>query len=340
MNGAGPLADRDARRNAAFAYGSAIVALTGVQLIAPSLPAMRDTLGLTEAQLGLVMSVYLLPAALAAIPLGVAADRFGRRLILGSTMVGFGVVGGMLQFASAFPVFLTIRFLQGVMFAGLLPLTMTVLGDAFGGAELVRAQGRRSVAMSIGDGALPVIGGALVVFGWFVPWLGQLMAVPLGVAILMKLVDVPSIHARDRSIGFASVMGLFRSGSILALQYAGFLRMFLKFSLLTFLPVLLVDERGISPAFAGLVLGTAALSGTAIAASVGWISNKGRAAAFVAVGAGGMAVAIGVLALAPGAPCCWPRRSCTEPVMACSACSRTPSSRPRPVRNCGLVSWQ
>ena len=52
MLGAGQLSDRDVRRNALFSYGSAIVALTGVQLIAPSLPAMRDTLGLSEAQLG------------------------------------------------------------------------------------------------------------------------------------------------------------------------------------------------------------------------------------------------------------------------------------------------
>lgn len=303
MVGAGQLSDRDVRRNAIFSYGSAIVALTGVQLIAPSLPSMRDTLGLSEAQLGLVMSVYLLPAALAAIPLGVAADRMGRRRVLGATMIGFGVTGGLLQLATAFPVFLAIRFLQGVMFAGLLPLTMTVLGDVFSGADLVRAQGRRSVAMAIGDGILPVIGGALVAFGWFVPWLGQLVAIPLGVAILMKLVDIPSIESDSRKrLGFRSVVGLFRSGAILALQYAGFLRMFLKFSLLTFLPVLLVDERAISPAFAGLVLGTAALSGTAIAASVGWISTKGRPTSFVAVGVGTMAGAIMVLALAPWRP--------------------------------------
>jgi MFS family permease len=297
------LAARDAQRNSFLAYGSAIVALTGVQLIAPTLPSMRDTLGLTDAELGLVMSVYLLPAALAAIPLGIAADRFGRRIVLGATMVGFGVSGGLLQLVDAFPLFLTIRFLQGVMFAGLLPLTMTVLGDAFTGADLIRAQGRRSVAMSIGDGVLPVIGGILVAFGWFVPWLGQLVAIPLGVAILTKLVNVPSSRSGGRrSIGFLTVVRLFRSGSILALQYAGFLRMFLKFCLLTFLPVLLVDERGISAAFAGLVLGAAALGGTAIAASAGRISTRGRPTVFVAVGIGCMAVAITVLALAPWRP--------------------------------------
>lgn len=303
MTATGTLSERDAKRNALFAYASGFVAFTGAQLIAPSLPTMRDTLGLTEAQLGLVMSVYLLPAALAAIPLGVLADRLGRRRVLGYAMVGFGVTGGLLQISSDFTVFLGVRFVQGVMFAGLLPLTMTVLGDAFRGVELVRAQGRRSVAMSMADGVLPVVGGALVGFGWFVPWLGQLVAIPLGVVILIRLVDVPIVNAeRTIHVGLRSVVSLFRSIPILALQYAGFLRMFIKFSLITFLPVLLVDTHDASPAFAGLVLGAAALTGTIIAASVGRLSKWGRPTTFVAVGVTLMAIAISTLALAPWRP--------------------------------------
>ena len=300
MDGVGQLTDHQVRGNALLAYGSAIVALTGVQLIAPSLPSMRTALGLSEAQLGLVMSVYLLPAALAAIPLGVAADRLGRRRVLGLTTLAFGVTGGLLQFATVFPVFLGIRFLQGVAFAGVMPLTMTVLGDVFGGSDLIRAHGRRSVVMAVGDGILPVVGGALVTFGWFVPWLGQLLAIPLGIAILAKLVDVPALEADEKKpVGVRAVAGLLRSKAIAALQYVGFLRMFLKFSLLTFLPVLLVGDRGVSPAFAGLVLGSTALSGSVIAASAGWISTKGRPAWFVALGIGTMAASIMVMAVTP-----------------------------------------
>lgn len=297
------LSVRDARRNALLAYASAIVALTGVQLIAPSLPTMRDTLGLTEAQLGLAMSVYLLPAALAAIPLGVLADRLGRRRVLGYSMLGFGVTGALLQISSDFTVFLGVRFLQGVMFAGLLPLTMTVLGDAFSGVDLVRAQGRRSVAMSLGDGVLPVVGGALVGLGWHVPWLGQLVAIPLGIAILVRLVDVPTVGSQQRNrVGLRSVAVLFRSIPILSLQYAGFLRMFVKFSLLTFLPVLLVDTRDTSPAFAGLVLGGAALTGTIVAASVGRLSERGRPTTLVSAGIALIALAISTFSFAPWRP--------------------------------------
>lgn len=294
----------DARRNAWFAYLGAAVPLSGMQMIAPSLPAMRDALGLSEAQVGLVASVYLLPAALLAIPAGILADRIGRRRVFGGAMVGFGVCGVILQFASAsFPLFLLVRFVQGSFFAGLLPLTMTILGDAYSGAALIGAQGRRTVAMSLGDGLLPVIGGLLVGFGWFVPWFGQIAGIPLGLIILSKLVDPPALRSSDRTkLGPREFVGMFTSLPVLALQFAGFLRMFLKFCILAFMPLLLVDERGFSPAFAGLVIGAAPLTGTVVALLSGRIARRGRPAGWVGLGVLLTGVAITVMATSPFAP--------------------------------------
>lgn len=280
------LSPRIARRNAWFAYFGAAIALTGVQAISPSLPAMRDALGLSEAQLSLVMSVYLFPAALAAVPMGVLADRIGRRVVFGGSFIGFGICGALLPLAAtSFPVFLGVRFIQGIMFAGLLPLTMTILGDAFSGVELVGAQGRRSVAMSLGDGLLPVLGGLLVGAGWFVPWLGQTIAIPYGIAVLLVVVDPPALGGRGKAGTRIRDLGhVFRKLSIAALQYMGFLRMFLKFSMLTFLPVFLVDVRDQAPAFAGLVLGVAALSGTFVALGAGRLALVGRPTGWITVG--------------------------------------------------------
>ena len=300
MNIQGELAPRQATVNARFAYAGAIVAQTGVQLIAPSLPVMRDALGLTDAQLALVMTVYLLPAALGAIPAGILADRIGRRRVFGWSMVAFGLAGIALQiFTDSFGVFLTIRFVQGLAFAGLLPLTMTILGDAFRGAELIRSQGRRSVAMLTGDGTLPIIGGVLAALAWQTPWLGQVLAIPFGFAVLAGMTDPPSLHAKARrAIGLMEFGRAFRMPGVVALQYAGFLRMFLKFSILTFLPVLLVDVRDFSPAFAGLVVGSSALVGIVPSLSAGRLAHFGRPTTFVAVGLASEAIALAVWSLA------------------------------------------
>lgn len=297
MNTAGhTVADdrRQSRRNAWLAWIGAAVALTGVQLIAPALPVMQDEFGLSDSQLALVMSVYLLPAAIASIPVGMLADRLGRRLVYGVALVLFGACGIVLVLVDDFTTFLVVRFLQGLGFAGLLPLSMTILGDAFSGIDLVGAQGARSVAMSIGDGVLPVVGGLLVGLSWFAPWLGQTLAIPLGIVVLVTMVDSPSVQrARERGrVGSRELLRLFKSLPIFALQYAGFLRMFLKFCILTFFPVFLVDVRSLTPAFAGVAVGVAALAGTGIAAMSGRLARIGKPTTWVITGVVGMGVAL------------------------------------------------
>ncbi len=292
---------RQASSNAWLAYAGSAIALTGVQLIAPSLPVMRDALGLSDAQLAMVMSVYLLPSALAAIPLGILADRVGRRLVMGAALIGFGVCGALVPLVGgSYLAVLGVRLVQGVMFAGILPLSMTVLGDSFSGPRLVGAMGRRSVAMSLGDGTLPVIGGLLAGIAWFAPWLGQMVSIPIGAVVLAKLVDPPlDIPRTGGSVGVAGFLGLFRTLPIIGLQYAGFLRMFLKFSILTFLPLLLVDVRGLTPVFAGVVIGSAAITGTLVAAISESLSRLGRPTVWIGMGIAAMAVALVGMVLIP-----------------------------------------
>lgn len=142
------------------------------------------------------------------------------------------------------------------------------------------------MAMSIGDGVLPVVGGFLAAFGWFVPWLGQTLAVPFGVIVLMKLTDVDrdSVDPGRTVPRPGAFLTMFGRRSVIALQYAGFLRMFLKFALLTYLPVFLVDVRNVSTGIAGLVIGVAALSGTLIALFAGRLAVLGSSVVWILAG--------------------------------------------------------
>lgn len=284
----------DARRNAWLSWIGAAVALTGAQLISPSLPVLQEEFGLNESQLAMVMGVYLLPAAIASIPVGMLADRVGRKVVYGSAALLFGFCGIALVMTTSYGLFLVFRFFQGLALGSILPITMTILGDAFNGVELIGAQGARSVAMSIGDGVLPMVGGLLAGLAWYAPWLGQLLAIPLGILVFATMEDSPSVKAarREKRPSLSVLLRLFKSLPILSLQYAGFLRMFLKFSILTFFPVFLVDIRGQSTAFAGLVIGIAALSGTAIAAFSGRLAGWGRPSSWVVGGVVGMGTSL------------------------------------------------
>ena len=69
------------KRSLLLAHASAVVAIGGVQAIFPALPVMQEALSLSDAQVGLVNSVYLFPAMIFALPAGLLADRIGRRSV-------------------------------------------------------------------------------------------------------------------------------------------------------------------------------------------------------------------------------------------------------------------
>ena len=288
------------KHNAILVYLGAPVSMMGVQLITPTLPAMGVALLLSDTQLALISTFYLLPAALGAIPAGVLADRIGRRRVFGYSMIAFGVIGLLLPPASgSFSLFLALRLLQGLAFAGIMPLTMTVLGDLFEGPDLVGAQGRRSVSMSLADGILPIIGGLLVVLGWYVPWLLQGIAIPFGIVVLKGMEDVVATRGVKLSkLREALAPELWKQRSVWALQYMGFARLWIKFTLLTFLPVLLVGERGTSAGFAGLALGASMLTTALVAASAGEVARRWNPTGLMTLAITSMTVGLFVVATA------------------------------------------
>jgi MFS family permease len=274
--------------------------MMGIQLITPTLPQMATALGLSDSQLSLVSTLYLLPAALGSIPAGILADRFGRRKVFGYSMIAFGIVGLVQPLtAQNFSLFLGMRFLQGLAFSGLVPLTMTILGDMFEGPQLVQAQGRRSVSISIAGGVLPVIGGVLVVAGWFVPWFLQGVAILFGLVVLRFMEDVVSTTLSKLSnLRETFSPELWKKPSVWALQYMGFARLWVKFVLLTFLPVLLIGARGSTAAFAGFVLGISALANAVVAANGGGMARRWNPTPLMILAIAVMTVGLFVVALA------------------------------------------
>ncbi|WP_231631387.1 MFS transporter [Halolactibacillus sp. JCM 19043] len=70
--------------------------------------------GLSNAQLGLVNSVFFLAYAVTQIPFGVLADKVGRKLVISLGFILFGVTTYLSGVASAFGVFMLFRVLTGI----------------------------------------------------------------------------------------------------------------------------------------------------------------------------------------------------------------------------------
>ena len=253
-------------------YVAAPVMLTGIQVVLPALPLMQVELGLDDAQIALVTSLYLLPSVAAAVPAGLLADRFGRRRVLAASLLLFGSGGVFLTFFhESFLTLLIVRAIQGAASAAVLSLTITMIGDTAGGPDQVMAQGFRSVLMKVGDAIFPILGGLLAGITWWAPFTAQIITIPVALLAWFSLSRFP--EPRDGRVEGATrkLRSLHTDPSIIGLQASGFLRFFFKLALLTYLPVLAVSEEAMTVTSTGFVLAGSALAATVGAPLAGWM---------------------------------------------------------------------
>lgn len=262
-----PAPPASVRRVVLIACAAAAVVTTGFQGIAPALPATQDALGLSDAQVAAVTTAYLVPSVLVGIPAGVLSDRYGRRVVMSTALVVYGAGGLVLLPWHSLPALLGVRAVQGAAFGAVLGLTITLIGDVVGRAGQVRAQGRRIVWITIGEALFPVLSGVLVAVAWFAPYALTGLALPLGVWAAVALPATPA-EARGRA-PLRGVLVSLRDPGIAGLQALAFLRFFLKFTLVTYYPIVAVREAGMSASAVGAVIGLASLLGAASAVLVG-----------------------------------------------------------------------
>ncbi|WP_053206413.1 MFS transporter [Jiangella muralis] len=295
----------------AVACVAAAVATTGVQGLAPMLPAMQEALSLDDAEVALFTTAYLLPGVVLGVPAGLLAERYGRRAVLCLSLALFAAAGLAPLLAPSFVPILVARAVQGAAFGAILALTITLIGDVLTGPAQAAAQGRRIVAMTAGEALLPVVAGLLVAVAWYAPFGLSVLAVPVAVWGWFAL-PAPSPSAPGRSAAGRSAAGeraarppstlrqvghSLRDGGIIGLQVLAFLRFFFKFALLTYFPLLAVREAGLSVAATGIVLGAASVLGAVTAAASGRLLRRFRATTIVTVSVVVTVVAFVVLGL-------------------------------------------
>jgi ACDE family multidrug resistance protein len=253
---------RPRRATLVLAAAAAGATVFGAQGISPALPAVQRAFGISDTQVGLITAAYMLPGVILAIPLGYLADRWGRRIVFSSMALLYGVAGAAQALAPSFDLLLGLRVLQGVGFAALMPLSVTLIADAYRGSEQVRAQASRQVSMTVSELALPLVGATLGGISWRAPLAAQGLLVPLAFIGFAVLDDARPDMTDKRA--YASELGVaMQIPGMPAVLLAGFLRFWCKFALVAYLPTMLVQRHGASLTQAAIVLSVA--SGVAAA---------------------------------------------------------------------------
>ena len=242
----------------------------GNQAISPLAPFLVADLGLTKANIGMLVTATYLGAALVLVLAGSLSDRFGvRRLFL----IGMVLAGVPLALASVAPTYLWL----------LVPMGLYAIGNGFALPPTTRAivewfpTNRRGVAMGIKQTGVALAG---MICGLIVPPLGEAVGwrgtiLVLGVVTVLSGViawlayrgrpDDPSAGPKPPRPGFRTVI---RNPSLLLLSGVTFLYAGVQLSLAGFMVLFLTEKVGMGVTEAGAMLALAQAGG--IVGRIGW----------------------------------------------------------------------
>lgn len=277
-----------------------IVGTLGVNLASPALPSMGPALGVSDATIGLVVTAYTLPAMVMVPVAGVLADMYGRRTVVVPSLALFGLGGAGIAFVDSFGAVLLLRGVQGVAFAGIMPLSVTILGDIYGGVTGSAAQGIRVGANGISGVLSPAIAGILAAASWNYPFLVYALALPVAVVTYVVLpetnlrTEVPAGIAeplREYAGTLRIAVGERQLSTLLA---GGGVRDFVRYALITFVPLFAVRTLDASFAEAGALLSVRGVAYVFVSpfagAIVATVSRRWALVGAMALGAAGMAL--------------------------------------------------
>lgn len=262
-----------ARTNLKVLWFSIFVTMLGVGLIVPFLPLYAKQMGASATMLGLIFSAFAL-ARLVAMPLvGVLSDRHGRRRFMLLGLAGLAVTSLGLMLAESSWALVLARGSQGAFSALVLPVSMALLGDVTPPGTEGRAFGKFNVALLLGFGVGPLLGGAIYeALGVGANFLMMTGLSLLGMLLVAwKIYDPPqrkamtvSVWGQFRLLQDAGLMGVFICRCAAAMAMGFFV---------AFLPLLAV-ARGLDAAQVGLLLTVNVLVMTVVQRPAGIMADR------------------------------------------------------------------
>lgn len=149
-------ADVLSQRNFQALLVTNLLAPLGVPLLSPILSSLTEPFGVSTARIGLLIAAYTAPPIVLIPIAGILADRYGRKPVMLTGVLLFGVGGMGIAFVTDFRLAIGLRLLQGVGFAGLTPIIITSIGDLYVDSREATAQGVRFMSSGVYQSVFPL----------------------------------------------------------------------------------------------------------------------------------------------------------------------------------------
>jgi len=158
---------REYRRVTLALFFSALSVYASLYVTQPILPLLSDAFDVSPARASLSVSVATISLALSQVLAGPLADSLGRKPIMTFSMLGSGVIGVAAAFSPSLGPFLFLRFLHGLVLAGLPATAMAYLAEEIDVRHLGAAMGLYIAGNSVGGLSGRIISGTFADFwGW------------------------------------------------------------------------------------------------------------------------------------------------------------------------------
>lgn len=167
----------------------------------PGLPQMVESLAADPASMQNTVTSYMLGMSVGLIPVGIAADTFGRRKVL---LWGLAMLVSMsiaCALANSTTLLLLLRFLQGIGGCTCLVVSYAIAADCFRGRELTSVAGLLGAAWGLAPVLAPAAGGFVVeLSSW--RWVFGIIAIAATIIALMVARFLPETLTAERRAPF------------------------------------------------------------------------------------------------------------------------------------------
>ena len=229
-------------------------------LLTPLLPFIRNDFSLGYTQIGFLLSAYSLAYGFSQLPAGWLADRIGPRIVLTCGVSGVALAGVIAGLSPHYFILASALVLMGIMGGGYHPAASPLVSAAVEPAMRGRALGFHQVGGAMSFFLAPVIAAALAAA---LGWRGTFLATSIptfvfGVVFHVLLGRLNPDGSSGKGTGKTSDSTEGADPGVkprlIAVVACGTLVMVFLFSIISFIPLYLVDNFGVSEKVAAAML--------------------------------------------------------------------------------------
>lgn len=255
-------------------------------LLAALLPLIKEGLELSYLQSGFLLSAYTITSGLSQVPGGWISDRFNRYAVIAIGLAGVSITTLAVGLSPTYYSMLIILAIMGIFAGAYHPSAAPLLSNQMTETKIGKAIALHMVGGSIGFAIGPIIGGLIAEWlGWrfafIILSIPALVALPIMVKQYRESVLVSKTasenqppagdtdHKRGQSI---TIFQILRPISIIFILVV--LTQLIGGTAMAFIPVYLVDNHHVTPAYAAMLIGLTRGGGLVGSLFGGWLSDK------------------------------------------------------------------